>query len=228
MIGSCYDENPLCSGLLGIRPLCVLRTVVAGQAGTSFLDMMTATPEPIEQKQCTKCLEWKPASEFRIRRWGSASWCRTCERRIGLEYYRRKMRDPEWVKLQHQRVRERLKVLRLDPEWMRRKREWARNGQAKHPGYFDKYQLKYRLKNQRLFRLRYKEKNQSRERARQAVAKGILVNPGACERCGRADVRLEMHHEDYSKPLEVKWLCRACHAMLSRKDKQPNESETNE
>lgn len=33
-----------------------------------------------------------------------------------------------------------------------------------------------------------------------------------CERCG--DPKVQMHHEDYSQPLQVKWLCRKCHLQL--------------
>lgn len=40
--------------------------------------------------------------------------------------------------------------------------------------------------------------------------RGKLV-PQPCERCGVADT--QKHHEDYSKPLKVRWLCRPCHLL---------------
>jgi hypothetical protein len=36
-----------------------------------------------------------------------------------------------------------------------------------------------------------------------------------CEKCGK---RAEAHHDDYSKPLEVRWLCKPHHLELHRKD----------
>jgi hypothetical protein len=44
----------------------------------------------------------------------------------------------------------------------------------------------------------------------EAKRKGILVPSEGCEACG-IRVPLEAHHEDYSKLLEVRWLCRPCH-----------------
>lgn len=43
--------------------------------------------------------------------------------------------------------------------------------------------------------------------------RGKLV-PRPCEKCGAAKV--EKHHDDYSKPLEVRWLCRGCHLAHHR------------
>lgn len=39
----------------------------------------------------------------------------------------------------------------------------------------------------------------------------------ACEVCG--EIKSEAHHDDYAKPLEVRWLCRKHHAELHRKYK---------
>lgn len=46
-----------------------------------------------------------------------------------------------------------------------------------------------------------------------ALTNGTLIKPSRCESCD-AEVSLEGHHEDYSKPLEVIWLCRLCHAHV--------------
>ena len=39
------------------------------------------------------------------------------------------------------------------------------------------------------------------------------VIPGECEAC-KAGSYIQAHHEDYTKPTEVKWLCAACHKKV--------------
>lgn len=51
-----------------------------------------------------------------------------------------------------------------------------------------------------------------------AVQSGELTRPESCGRCGALGRpgkghAIEGHHADYAKPLEVEWLCRACHRM---------------
>lgn len=64
----------------------------------------------------------------------------------------------------------------------------------------------------------WKQKNPGRirvvELARRVVAcamtRGLLVRADTCETCGQAG-RIQAAHGDYSKPLEIRWLCKRCH-----------------
>jgi hypothetical protein len=58
----------------------------------------------------------------------------------------------------------------------------------------------------------FPEKIRARETVNSAVRWGRVSKPVACERCG-AGGRIEAHHSDYSKPLDVVWLCKACHCL---------------
>lgn len=48
------------------------------------------------------------------------------------------------------------------------------------------------------------------------VRTGKVIKPNCCESCHEKK-KLDGHHEDYSKPLAVKWLCRPCHADADKK-----------
>ena len=64
------------------------------------------------------------------------------------------------------------------------------------------------LEYQRNRRLAHPEKNIARSRVGHAIRSGRLVRT-PCEICKNPDV--EAHHTDYSKPLDVQWLCFKCH-----------------
>lgn len=46
-----------------------------------------------------------------------------------------------------------------------------------------------------------------------AVKAGRLTRPENCSRCGKSSA-VHAHHTDYSKPLDVQWLCPSCHKGL--------------
>ena len=48
-----------------------------------------------------------------------------------------------------------------------------------------------------------------------AIKDGVLVRPHRCEDCGGGGT-IYGHHDDYGKPLEVRWLCAKCHGGWHR------------
>lgn len=61
---------------------------------------------------------------------------------------------------------------------------------------------------QRRRRRKYPEKNKARRMVAYYVRVGKLVK-SVCSVCG--DKKVEAHHPDYSKPLEIEWLCHFHH-----------------
>lgn len=55
---------------------------------------------------------------------------------------------------------------------------------------------------------KYPEKHKARSKVRWAILKGILKKE-PCEKCGSE--KAEAHHPDYTKPLDVIWLCKMHH-----------------
>ena len=64
------------------------------------------------------------------------------------------------------------------------------------------------------WRERNPEKVQAWQEARNAMRRGELKQL-PCELCGNEAT--DKHHDDYSKPLEVRWLCESCHGKEHRK-----------
>lgn len=59
-------------------------------------------------------------------------------------------------------------------------------------------------------------------KVKSAIAIGELKRPEKCERCNTPPRRgkdgrscLHAHHEDYTKPLSVEWICAKCHRAIT-------------
>lgn len=63
-------------------------------------------------------------------------------------------------------------------------------------------------------------KNAARTSTRLSIKKGVLLKK-PCEVCGKKTV--DAHHSDYSKPLEIMWLCREHHVAWHKKHKAKGE-----
>ena len=65
----------------------------------------------------------------------------------------------------------------------------------------------------------YTAKHRARVMLNRARREGSIKAPDSCNACGAvvSPDDIDGHHEDYSKPLEVRWLCRACHEFEHRR-----------
>jgi len=72
--------------------------------------------------------------------------------------------------------------------------------------------------------LKWKEKNPEKAKAeamvQRQVRKGAIKRGASCSVCA-SSVRVEFHHPDYSKPLEVVSVCRQCHSSLHGNRRTP-------
>jgi hypothetical protein len=85
------------------------------------------------------------------------------------------------------------------PERRRQKREWQR-------GYRERG---LHTKANRDYRHRHPERLRARSAVAHALERGDLVRQ-PCESCG--DPNAHAHHDDYGRPLDVRWLCPTHHA----------------
>jgi len=65
------------------------------------------------------------------------------------------------------------------------------------------------------YRRRDRQKLETRWKTTTLIRKGLLV-PAPCEIGEGCHGRVEAHHDDYTKPWSVRWLCRWHHAELHR------------
>lgn len=59
------------------------------------------------------------------------------------------------------------------------------------------------------------ERAKARKAVKDAVRRGELTKPTKCQGCFETFPKhlIHGHHHDYSKPLEVTWLCAPCHGL---------------
>ena len=93
----------------------------------------------------------------------------------------------------------------------------AQNWRDKNPNYYNLNKERISLTH-RACRARHRDRYLARAAVSHAKANGTL-QPQPCEACGSTR-EIHAHHEDYSKPLDVVWLCGKHHRARHREIKR--------
>ena len=137
----------------------------------------------MKTKTCIVCKKEKPVTEFHKQRNGYRSKCKPCRSAT------RAPNNPEVVKRAKEKYKNTEKGQQKIQEYNRsdRHKEAIGNWEQSNP-----------------------EKVDGRRECHKAIKRGDLIRQ-PCEKCGASKV--DAHHDDYTKPLKVRWLCRKCHRL---------------
>jgi hypothetical protein len=182
------------------------------------------TPSPLT-KRCTKCGETKPVDAFGLSHGQPRRYCHDCERDIAR---RRRIEHPGAAAAARRRWCERYpeRAAAADAKSrakhreriFERQRAWRAENRDKVTASGQRYYLEHReqaLQKARRWNARNPERaalsKAATDKVRTAIQRGILARPSACEECGISGKRIEAAHHDYTRPLDVRWLCVPCH-----------------
>jgi len=150
-------------------------------------------------KQCFKCLAHKPLVDFYKHPMmldGHLNKCKECAKRDVAENIKIRRTDKDWVANERARCREKSKRQRAirptKQSSKKSKEDWC---------------------------IRNAHKRSAQIIAYRAKKSGKILAKSACEDCDKPSGKLQMHHEDYSKPLDVVFLCTECHGKRHWKDR---------
>jgi transketolase len=103
-------------------------------------------------------------------------------------------------------------------EWAKYIKEYRAKNADKLRAYNREYNRKWRKENgyhnENNSKKKFPEKELARQILQRAVKTGKIIR-GNCEVCGKP--KGQGHHDDYFKPLEVKWFCPLHHREYEKK-----------
>jgi len=190
-------------------------------------------------RKCYKCNATKEFTEFpkdRTQCGGYSYDCKAC-RSVRCKLQREK--DPEKYRQQNRRsveknyksIRESQKkhLIRNRDKILKRRKE-LREPRKVEINALESIRRKTKRKNDPVYlqkerhkRREYYSKNKDSIKPKHdahllvmyAVRLGMIKKEKECQIC-RSTLRVEGHHEDYKKPLDVIWLCKVCHVNVHK------------
>jgi len=132
--------------------------------------------------------------------------CSTCKNWLPESSYYRDTRTANKLKSQCKQCHTKTTRESRNQENARRiNREYMRRARKSNP---EKYRNRERTASHHRI---HNEKTEARAILNRAIVAGKVIKPSNCSQCGKLR-KVTAHHDDYSKPLNVRWLCYECHS----------------
>lgn len=154
----------------------------------------------METKVCKKCGRELPISEFYVHKRmgdGHLSFCKDC---VKSRVHKYREKNIEKVR-EYDRNRPNAK------DRKRKERISLMNNKKRLKKYKEQRNMWSKLN-------RYKRN--AHNKLKNALLNGNVIKLIKCEVCGKTNCTIQGHHYDYSKPLDVIWLCTECHGKVHR------------
>ena len=142
----------------------------------------------MDEKRCPKCETFKKREAF----------CKSNSSKDGLQSWCKKCKIKKQQSIESKKYQKKYRQTKITTE--DRRRYGRKYDQS------DKGKETIRKKDRK-----YKEKYPEKVKARSAVATAIRLGKLKQQSCHCGEAEVEAHHEDYSKPLDVEWLCKKHH-----------------
>lgn len=162
-------------------------------------------------KICFVCKKEKPLEEFYKHKAMSSGYLNKCK-----ECTREYMNKHRLENLE--RIREYDRNRPNKAERTQKLKDYKERMRRENPEKYDKIYHEARKR----YRAKYNEKARATDKVHYAVKHNKIQKPNVCSRCNKTCTP-QAHHYDYTKPLDVIWLCEKCHAEIHvalRKEKE--------
>lgn len=149
-----------------------------------------------DKKECKKCQDILPLTQFHKHKGfkdGHRSVCKYCTKIMSQKYYKENSEE------QKARIR-----------------RWREKNREKYEAYVKRTNDTQKERKE-VYNKKYPYKVKAGKMLGYAIYKGRVKKRDQCQLCGTKEAKIVGHHFDYSKPLEVTWLCEACHNYIHRK-----------
>jgi len=171
------------------------------------------------ERKCSKCQETKNIESFtkdKRNHSGRSYECYECHRLRNQEYSKRMPDEVRKRKLQkreeygkdnREKINKRLREKKAENS--EKSKESARKYREANKEKMRQYADRWRKENW--------EKVLAQSQVQDHLKRGNIVRPNKCPVCKSSAYRIEAHHNDYDKPLEVLWLCQKCHLAIHQR-----------